>query len=291
MKRKIILAAAILALLAVSCIAIGWACVPPEWRPVEEFPRVETDSPWNLRAEFAGLETISGDGLAWDSLTLRMGSTEGNSLDFYDDLVLVDYMFLGRWMNVYEGRHYYGVYRSFEDIEGPVDVRLRVPAGTFGKSGRYRARLIKKDWQTGEEREAGRCSFRISEPTREVEGTAFNDFSGWYRLDGHEDYIDETITLTSRRLFTEDRTARLEFTLVPERDIYTCNAEFRVDILWQGEWYCVSPPYAVPAYAGFCRCVPKQEYIMTQEVPRQVLGHPGTYRLYWGGAAYCEFTV
>lgn len=38
MKRKIILTAAILALLAMSWIAISRACAPPEWRPVEEFP-------------------------------------------------------------------------------------------------------------------------------------------------------------------------------------------------------------------------------------------------------------
>lgn len=292
MKRKMVLAAAILVLLAGTWAVISRAGVEQEWKAAVELPETEADSPWKLQAEFAGLETISGEGLAWDSLTLKLDYSDAGWLNFLGYPVLVDYQWMGKWYTVYERGQYYNVLAIHRNERSTRELTLRFPDGLFGRAGMYRVRLTVQGWKTQEVREVGQCTFRVSEPTGKVEGARENDFDRW-DINSLEDSFDESLTLSPRRTYFDDEgIARLEFGLVCDRDIFYFNHDdMRVDMLWQGDWYTVSAPVAIRGYAEGGECVPGKEYIMTQKIPSQVLGHPGTYRLYWGGAAYCEFTV
>lgn len=256
-----------------------------------ELPKIEQDSPWRVKVEFAGLETVSGEGLAWDSLELEVESSEGQMLNFYDEPVLADYWFLGKWRQVLDSRQTYNIYHSAAGYEGPRENKLRFPAGTFGRFGLYRVRLVKTGWKTKEAREAGSCAFLVTKPTKKVEGMLDNDFESWYKLDG-DDYINEHISLKFMGSYIyKDARPHLVFGLTCDREGYSRGALMRVDRLWQGEWYAVSGMGAVRGYAMCGEVVPGEEQVMTREIPPQVLRHKGKYRLYWGGAAYCEFTV
>lgn len=292
MKRKIVLAAAILVLLAGAWVVISRIGVEPEWKAAVELPETEADSPWKLQAEFGGLETVSGEGLAWDSLMLRMDCAEGGLLSFYGYPVLVDYWWFGKWYTVCESEQYYYVASSYYDTGGPKEQALRFPDGLFGRAGMYRVRLTVQGWKTKEVREVGQCTFWVGEPTGKVEDAQVNDFYRWDKCSG-EDSIDKSLTLTPKRTYIDDEgVARLEFGLVCDSDYYYYGPDYmRVDMLWQGDWYTVSARDTFRAYAAGGECVPGQEYIHSAEIPRQVLRHPGTYRLYWGDVAYCEFTV
>lgn len=259
-------------------------------REAEEMPQIEPDSPWRVNVEFAGVETISGEGLAWDSLKLVIESTEGQMLDFYDEPVLIDYWFLGKWYQVLDSRHTYSVYHSYVDYAGPQENKLRFPAGTFRRFGLYRVRLVTA-WKTKEPGEAGSCTFWVDKPTHEVEGTWDNDFESWYKLDD-DDFIDEHISLSFKGSYIyEGAQPHLVFGLTCDQEWYSYGERMRVDRLWQGEWYTVSGMEPMRMYAMCGEAVPWEEQVMTQELPPQVLKHKGKYRLYWGGVAYCEFTV
>ena len=277
-------AAGVLALALAVWAALGF--VTGAWISFGKKAVALQNSQFQVEAEFAGLETISGDGLAWDSLNLTLECQEGRSIGFYEERVLAEYWFLGRWYELQEQKHTYSV-----DDE-PEERQFRFPAGLFGKRGLYRVRLVKTDLETRDPMEAGRCEFWVINPTQSVEGAGNNDFDHWYRLGDHEDYLDEHMSLSFKSIYC-DQNARTQvvFGLISDRSYYTCNAERRVDMLWQGEWYTVWSMGAVPAYAGHGICVPGEEIVMTEEIPGQVLGHKGRYRLYWGGAAYCEFEI
>lgn len=260
-------------------------------REAAELPQIEPDSPRRVEVEFAGVETVSGEGLAWDSLKLVAESSEGQMLDFYDEPVLIDYWFLGKWYEVLDSRHTYFLSHSFVGYEGPQENELRFPAGTFGKFGLYRVRLVNTGWKTKEPRESGSCTFWVTKPTQKVEGAWDNDFESWYKLDG-EDFINEHISLSFKGSYIyEDARPSLVFGLTCDQEWYSYGARMRVDRLWQGDWYAVSGMGPVPMYAMQGEAVPGEEQIMTTALPKQVLEHKGQYRLYWGGAAYCEFTV
>lgn len=261
-------------------------------REAEEMPQIEPDSPWRVNVEFAGVETISGEGLAWDELTLRPEDEEPTLLSFYGWPVLVDYWWMGRWYTIDEHEQYYLIRWGNGDSRDTKELELRFPNGLFGRRGLYRVRLTVQRWKTGELLEAGGCTFWVDKPTHEVEGTWDNDFESWYKLDD-DDFIDEHISLSFKGSYIyEGAQPHLVFGLTCDRDFFYYGTDtMRVDMLWQGNWYTVSAPFADRLISTQEGCVPGQEYIRTREIPQQVLKHKGKYRLYWGGVAYCEFTV
>lgn len=261
------------------------------WETAQDMP--SAGEPWRVDMKFRGARRPCSEGLAWDETMFTVLVQDGGVLSFYGEPVLVDYCFWGKWYTVYEGDKYYTIYPEGAEKGGLL--RLRFPQGLFSREGLYRVRLAVRKHGDGELAQVGSCQFREGYMARSagpVDGADYNDFDRWDKCSG-EDNINESLTLTPKRTYIDDEgVARLEFGLVCDSDYYYYGPDYmRVDMLWQGDWYTVSARDTFRAYAAGGECVPGQEYIHSAEIPRQVLRHPGTYRLYWGDVAYCEFTV
>lgn len=289
-KRKLwILAGAALAL----CLAAGalvWRSYIrtgfPQWEPAKELAQPEKDSPWQMTAEFTGLEQKSRGSLAWDQVGLLLaGQNDGGLLSFYSDCILVDYNDWGKWRTIYTKDNFNGFFTG-----EPKPAELRFPSGLFHAAGDYRIRIAIWDRDREKLQEAGRCCFRVDAPTRPAEGKEENDFAVWSPANTEWDALNEHVTLTAKRIVgDEEEGPVLEMGLTNTQKYCASGAGTRVDYLLEGEWYTVSPSRFVPAYALQHTTEPGVEYIESQAICPEVLDHPGVYRLYWDGLGYCQF--
>ncbi|MCI9224112.1 MAG: hypothetical protein HFE91_01430 [Acutalibacter sp.] len=259
----------------------------PVWKEPEELPPAREE--WLMEAGGSfEITQLSGEGLAWDRLSIWLKPSGEGNFGFYAAPVILDYKWCGWWYTVYEGEECYTVHSG---DGGAVGVDLRFPSGIFHRDGRYRVRLgIKNSRQDGIYQV---CSYEFKAKYRDgpAEGMEANDYDSWQEA-REEDTDNGRITLTPRRTYTDgDGRAMLEFSVLFNEDSYSMGIDSRVDRLWQGRWYTVSGPDIQRGAATGGSGEPGQEFITAAAIPGKVLQHPGTYRLYWGHTYYCEFTV
>lgn len=249
----------------------------------EEYRQIGEDSPWRVDVKFAGVNTVSWEGMAWDSLKLELDCPGLDTLEFDEETVVVDYWLMGRWYFVYGERHCYTVHH-----DGAGETEMRFPAGEFGRIGLYRVRLL-RELPSGSVQEAGSCKFLVLCPTRAVWGAKENLFDHWQKVEAGSDYIDWDVTLTPTREFYAYGKDMLAFVMNNDPEDYDCDRDARIDMLWNGGWYTVSESVAVSLASTEETTWGARE--IYAEIPRKVMRCPGIYRLYWGRVAYCEFTV
>ncbi len=293
MKRRLKLLIPIILIAAALCSALGLSYHSakgdfPIWQePAGLLPPKEE---WHMEpGDDLEITRLCGEGLAWERLSISLKPPREGVYDFYNDPLLLDYSFLGRWHTVYEGEDCYTV-KSLDG--GPVRVDLRLPSGIFHRDGRYRLRLGKRGREPEDAYEVCRYEFTAKNQPGPAQGMEPNDFDSWYEPTWDGDTDDGRVTLTSLRTYTDsDGRALLEFSVRLNEDSYSRGIDSRVDRLWQGSWYTVSGPDIERTAATGGQGEPGEEFTASNAIPEKVLCHPGTYRLYWGHAYYCEFTV
>ncbi len=258
----------------------------PMWKEPEELPPAREE--WLMEpGGSVDIGHFSGEGLAWHRLKVSMKPPREGIYDFCNDPVILDYAWGGRWHTVYEGKDCYTV--SSRD-GGAVSVDLRLPSGIFRRDGRYRVRLCKTGREENSVFQAFSREFTAKHWSGPVEGMEFNDYPVWEKAGG-EDIKSESLTLTAGNILVDEQgRTLLEYRAVNRGERCGCLYDYRVDRLWQGSWYTVSPERAIRGtYLGYS--MEPGEQTGAVEIPEKVAEHPGEYRVYWNEAGYCEFTV
>lgn len=255
----------------------------PLWKEPETLPQAEEKDRLTVTNVY-DMSQPCGEGLAWDELTLCL-QRPGAGIVYYTGPVIVDYSWGGRWHTVYEGDADYCIYAPRGEA---VRTAFRFPSGLFHRDGRYRVKLAVRT-RSGEAIEI--CSYEFTSKHRggPVEGMGANDFPSWQRLE-EEDEVSEDITLTAEGITVDGGRTMLEYRWVNRGEPCGSHNEYRVDRLWQGDWYTVSAARALRGTDMGDPMTPG-EHTDAVKIPSQIPEHPGGYRIYWYGTGYCEFTV